>query len=227
MRDAAKRVRSTVGKRSSAARQTSQGAVLLEDPREERFVARYVENPNGTQAAIAAGYSPKSAHVTASRLLKRAKITNAIARRNAELMVELDFTPLRIVREIAKVAGANMADYVSIDDDGNPHIDLTGVKRRQLAAVGAVEGPIVEEGRVVKAPKIRTHDKLRALDMLARMARLYPAEKHEHTGEGGGPIVTANAHVHKIDIEALDPEQRAQLRQTLLMLKAQRDGREE
>ena len=55
-------------------------------------------------------------------------------------MVELDFTPQRIVREIAKVAGVNMADFVSIDDEGNPHIDLSGVKRRQLAAVGAVEG---------------------------------------------------------------------------------------
>lgn len=70
-----------------------------------------------------------------------------------------------------------MADFVSIDDKGNPHIDLSGVKRRQLAAVGAVEGSIIEEGRVVKAPKIRTHDKLKALDMLARLARLYPADR--------------------------------------------------
>jgi hypothetical protein len=44
-------------------------------------------------------------------------------------------------------------------------------------------------------------------------------------GEGGGPIVTTNAH--RIDIETLDPEQRAQLRQTLLILRAQRDEREE
>jgi hypothetical protein len=64
-----------------------------------------------------------------------------------------------------------MADFVSIDDGGNPHIDLSGVKRRQLAAVGAVEGPIIEEGRVVKAPKIKTHDKLKALDMLGRRVK--------------------------------------------------------
>jgi phage terminase small subunit len=139
-------------------------------------VTLYVDNPNGTQAAIAAGYAPRSAHVTASRLLKRAKIKDAIARRNAEIMAELDFTPARIVREIAKVAGVNMADFVSIDDEGNPQIDLSGVKRRQLAAVSAVEGRIIEEGRVVKAPKIRTHDKLKALDMLAKLARMYPAE---------------------------------------------------
>jgi phage terminase small subunit len=192
------------------------------DPREERFVTLYVENPNGTQAAIAAGYAPKSAHVTASRMLRRAKIKDAIARRNAKLMIELDFTPQRIVREIAKVAGVNMADFVTIDDEGNPHIDLSGVKRRQLAAVGAVEGPIIEEGRVVKAPKIKMHDKLKALDMLAKMAKLYPAERLEHTGADGGPMQTANlnATVHKIDIASLEPEQRDQLRQVLLALKA-------
>ena len=212
---------STRGLHSDASQRTAQALVRLDDPREERFVTLYVDNPNGTQAAIAAGYAPKSAHVTASRLLKRAKVRDAIARRNAELMVELDFTPQRIVREIAKVAGVNMADFVTIDDEGYPHIDLTGVRRRQLAAVGAVEGPIIEEGRVVKAPKIRMHDKLKALDMLAKMARMYPAERTELTGADGGPIATANLNVHKIDIASLEPEQREPLRQVLLAIKAQ------
>jgi phage terminase small subunit len=213
--------RSTRGLHSDANQQMRQALVTLDDPREERFVTLYVDNPNGTQAAIAAGYAPNSAHVTASRLLKRAKIKEAIARRNAELMVELDFTPQRIVREIAKIAGGNMADFVSIDDEGNPHIDLSGVKRRQLAAVGAVEGPIVEEGRVMKAPKIRMHDKLKALDMLAKMAKLYPAERTELTGADGGPIQSASVNVnHTMDIASLEPEQRDQLRQVLLALKA-------
>jgi hypothetical protein len=103
------------------------------------------------------------------------------------------------------------------------------VKRRQLAAVSAVEGPIIEEGRVVKAPKIRTHDKLKALDMLAKMAKLYPAERLEHTGADGGPVQTANLHatVHQIDIEALEPEQRTQLRSVLLALKTRQAEAEE
>jgi hypothetical protein len=29
--------------------------------------------------------------------------------------------------------------------------------------------------------------------MLARLLNMYPAEKHEHMGEGSGPIVTAHA----------------------------------
>jgi phage terminase small subunit len=215
-RGATRRGRSTVGGRSGADQRFGQMPALLEDPRQERFVTFYAENPNGTQAAVAAGYSPKSAHTIAHRLLKRGKIKHAIARRNAELMADLDFTPQRIVREIAKVAGVNMADFISIDHEGNPHIDLSGVKRRQLAAVGAVEGPIIEEGRVVKAAKIRAHDKLKALDMLAKFARMYPADRAEITGADGGPI----AHTHTIDIERLDVEQREHLRSVLLALKA-------
>jgi hypothetical protein len=114
---------------------------------------------------------------------------------------------------------------VTIDDNGLPHIDLSGAKRRQLAAVGAVEGPIIEEGRVVKAPKIRMHDKLKALDMLAKMARMYPAERTELTGADGGPIQSANVAVHKIDIASLEPEQRDQLKLVLLALKAQHEGK--
>jgi phage terminase small subunit len=230
MREVARKECSTAGKQSNASQRIRQAIDPLDDPREERFVTLYVENPNGTQAAIAAGYSPRSAHTIAHRLLKRGKIKDAIARRNAELMVELDFTPQRIVREIAKVAGVNMADFVSIDDEGNPHVDLSGVKRRQLAAVGSVEGPIVDaEGRLVKAPKIRTHDKLRALDMLARMAKLYPAERLEHTGTDGGPLtaVTLNATQHKIDIEGMTLEEREQFKQTLLLLKAKREASSE
>jgi phage terminase small subunit len=215
-----RRGRSTRGLHSDASQRIREALVTLDDPREERFVALYVENPNGTQSAIAAGYSPKSAHTIAHRLLKRSKIKDAIARRNAELMAELYFTPERIVREIAKVAAVNAADFVTIDDNGLPHIDLSGVKRRQLAAVSAVEGPIVEDGHVVKAPKIRTHDKLKALDMLAKMAKLYPAERTELTGADGGPIQSATLNVHKMDIESLEPEQRDQLRQVLLALKA-------
>lgn len=36
----------------------------------ERFAEEYAKSGNGTQAAIAAGYSPNGAHVTAHRLLR-------------------------------------------------------------------------------------------------------------------------------------------------------------
>ena len=200
------------------------------DPRERRFVELFVETSNATRSALAAGYGRnyQNAGVYANRLLKKARIRDSVDRRNAEIMAELDFTPSRIIAEIAKVAGVNTADFVSIDDDGKPHLDLTGVKRAQMAAVASVDSETTEFG--VKA-RVKMHDKLKALDMLAKMARLYPAERTELTGADGGPIQSANlnATVHTMDIASLEPEQRDQLRSVLLAIKAQheRDSEEQ
>jgi phage terminase small subunit len=48
-------------------------------PRHRRFVEEYVRDFNGTQAAIRVGYSERSAHVTASRLLSNAKVQQALS----------------------------------------------------------------------------------------------------------------------------------------------------
>ena len=48
------------------------------------FVIHYYKNKNGTEAAIMAGYSPNSAHVTASRLLKNDKILARLEELNNE-----------------------------------------------------------------------------------------------------------------------------------------------
>jgi hypothetical protein len=181
----------------------------LEDPREQRFVERYVETNNGTQSAIVAGYSVKSARTIASQLLKRRNIKEAIERRNAQLMDELNFTPDRIIRELAKIAGVNSADFITVDENGQPHIDFSGVTRRDLAAIASVEN-------TEKGVKYKTHDKIKALVELAKLARMYPPDHTEITGTNGGPI----AHAHTINIEALDVDQREQLRTVLLALKA-------
>lgn len=44
-----------------------------------RFVMEYLIDSNGKQAAIRAGYSPKTAEVQASRLLSNAKVKAAVA----------------------------------------------------------------------------------------------------------------------------------------------------
>lgn len=47
-------------------------------PREAKFVDEYLVEPNGKQAAIKAGYAAGSAEVTASRLIRKAKVRDAI-----------------------------------------------------------------------------------------------------------------------------------------------------
>lgn len=48
--------------------------------KEKAFCREYVKTGNGREAAIKAGYAPKSANVTASKLLTKANIHNEISR---------------------------------------------------------------------------------------------------------------------------------------------------
>ena len=54
-------------------------------PKIDRFVDEYLVDLNGTQAAIRAGYSEKTAAQQASRLLRNVKVQQAIATRQREL----------------------------------------------------------------------------------------------------------------------------------------------
>jgi phage terminase small subunit len=196
------------------------------DPREQKFVELYVETSNATRSALPAGYGRnyQNAGVYATTLLKKPRIKNAVDKRNAEIMARFDFTPERIIREIAKIAEVNSADFItmveSADGTETPVIDFSRADRAHLAAVSSVENG-------VKGTKYKTHDKLKALDMLARMSKLYPADRQELTGADGGPIQTANLVVHKVNLEDLEPEQRDQLRQVLLALKAKHEAQHE
>lgn len=47
-------------------------------PKQAAFVREYLVDRNGTQAAIRAGYSKKTANITASKLLTKANIKDAV-----------------------------------------------------------------------------------------------------------------------------------------------------
>jgi len=49
------------------------------NPRQQRFAQAYILAPNGAQAAISAGYSPKTATVQGSRLLTNVNVCAAIS----------------------------------------------------------------------------------------------------------------------------------------------------
>lgn len=97
-------------------------------PKQRRFVDEYSIDHNGAGAAVRAGFAPNSARVTASRLLAKANVAEAVAAREAEAAKALNMTreavlaalqdafdkarqgsdPMAMVaaaREIAKVCG--------------------------------------------------------------------------------------------------------------------------
>lgn len=89
-------------------------------PKQQRFVDEYLTNLNGTQAAIRAGYSPKTAHVIASENLRKPQIASAIeaamngraenAKLNAGRVVEMIVDTIERCRQAVPV----------LDKEGNP-----------------------------------------------------------------------------------------------------------
>jgi hypothetical protein len=74
--------------------------------REERFASEYVVDLHGTNAAIRAGYAERSAHVQASRLLKRDKVQARIAELQAQRAKRLEVTVESMLRDLDELCSA-------------------------------------------------------------------------------------------------------------------------
>jgi phage terminase small subunit len=190
-------------------------------PMQRLFIEAYLVSKSLTNAAIAAGCKERSAHAVGWRWFNMAKIRAEIEARLASTLDRYAVTSDRIIRELALIAFANIGDFVAIQDDGSLAVDFGAATREQTASLKSIE---VDERTIDGAPagmrriKISMSDKRQALMDLAKIARMLSADRHEHSGPGGGSIAfDANVkEEHKINIEAMAPEERDQLRELLL-----------
>lgn len=163
------------------------------EPRHERFCQEYDATLNATRAALAAGYAPKRAQQAGAALLKRWHIQQRIDELRAARAVKTQITAERIEHELAKIGFANLGDYVRINDDGHPEIDLSKVTREQLAAIAEVQEQTTradtKHGESVTVNrKLKLIDKKAALELLGKRRGMF-VERHEHTGADGAPLI--------------------------------------
>lgn len=145
-----------------------------------QFVLEYLTDPkrNGTQAAIRAGYSVKTAAVIAHENLNRPHIQAFVAERLRKLADHLGLTAAWVLDEIHAIAAFNMLDYISVFSDGHAVTDLSAMTRRQAAALRSIEVTemqsvmVIEAGieipREVTKVKITGQDKLKGLELLGK-----------------------------------------------------------
>lgn len=72
--------------------------------KQQRFIEEYLVRRNGTQAAIKAGYSKKTAFVIATENLKKPYIAQAIKEKMDELSRKTDITAQRVLNRIAEIS---------------------------------------------------------------------------------------------------------------------------
>ena len=133
--------------------------------KQKRFADEYLIDLNATQAAIRAGYSPRSAAEQASRLLKNAKVRAYIDERMAELSRRTGVNQERILRELARIAFVNAPDLINMED-ATIREDAT---IDDMAAITSVRVKVIptENGQGIER-EIRLADKIRALDLLGK-----------------------------------------------------------
>jgi len=132
--------------------------------RQSRFVDEYLRSGSAREAAERAGYRWTAARQAGHELMKRPNVRAAIeagvAARNNPL------TRSAVLTEISRVAFANMADYVQLQN-GQPSLDLARITHARAA--GFREFRYSETSRAGVSHRrlqIRLGDKLAALKLL-------------------------------------------------------------
>lgn len=140
--------------------------------RERLFCHEYVRlHGNGTQAAIAAGYSQASAAELASRLLRKIKIRALIEELNKRLLTRVDSSAESVLRELRLVAGSRLAEVFDAEGNVKPIEQWSEAEKAALSKV-EVEELFAGAGRdrveIGRLRKLAMAGKLEALGMLAK-----------------------------------------------------------
>ena len=86
-------------------------------PKQYAFVQEYLIDKNGTQAAIRAGYSPKTANEQAARLLAKVSVDQVVTSELAKLSEKAGITVEAVITTIKRL-------LKSAEDTGNLHAAL-------------------------------------------------------------------------------------------------------
>lgn len=143
--------------------------------KQARFVEEYIVDLNATQAAIRAGYSEKTAEVQGHQLLKKTSVCEAVQAAKAERSKRTEITADAVVKELARIGFSDIADFLSFGKGGIRLEESSEVDTKCLAEVKQTAtqfGPTIS---------FKLHDKLGALDKLAKHLGIYAPEKHDVT----------------------------------------------
>ncbi len=122
--------------------------------------------------------------------MKDPALTRAVAARQARISDHLFVTAERVVVEYARLAFADMRDYMHFAENGDVLLDWSAMPEDATKAILEVTQDVYNEGRggaqrEVKRTKFKLHDKRGALDALAKHLGLF----RERGGEDAETIV--------------------------------------
>lgn len=154
---------------------------------QEAFCREYLIDRNATHAARRAGYSERTANRIGHDLLKDPRVVARVEKAGEIAEKKFEITAERVIEELAKVGFASMRDFIRVDSEGQPQIDLGETPDWALDALAEVKTETVlegadkdgEGGQHVRKTQIKLHDKLRALKDLGEITGAFRGAKQE------------------------------------------------
>lgn len=142
--------------------------------KQETFCVNYFELGNATEAALIAGYSPKTVRFIASENLTKPNIQARIQELRQKVEDASVMDVLERKQVLTEIARANMIDYVEVGQDGAWfNIDKTNLNNRAIQSIHSktVLGKDGADDAVFI--RVNLHDPTKAIDLLNKMDKLY------------------------------------------------------
>lgn len=177
------------------------------NPRQARFVEEYLVDLNATQAAMRAGYAPGSAPVAGARLIKNAKVQEAITAGMAARSRRTEVTADRVLREMARIGFSDLRRCFGPEgqllrpeqwgDEAAPAIASVKVTTRPSGEVDENDNPIIEQ-----VHELKLWDKPGALRDMAKHLGMF-VDQHRYV-DGDGKDVKMPDVVRWVGVRADD-----------------------
>lgn len=149
--------------------------MLLEDAKAGHkkllFARYYTKCFNNKQAAIAAGYSEKTAAQAGSRVLKDKHVSRLVELYMLKSMHETEFDANRVLEEAARIALANIKNVAWWNGDNLDLYPSSVLSEKDTAAIESISKTVNAYGYTTV--KIKMHNKQPALELLAKYFKLY------------------------------------------------------
>lgn len=133
--------------------------------KQKRFCDEYLVDLNATQAAIRAGYSPKTANEQGARLLANVSVQEAIAKAMAERSRRTGVNQDRVIQELARIAFVNPQDVINPEDasvrEDAAEDDLACIQSVKVKTMDGAKGTSMER-------EVKLNDKMKALELLGK-----------------------------------------------------------
>lgn len=168
------------------------------NPKQQAFVREYLLDLNATQAAIRAGYSENSAHVTGPRLLANARVAAAIDAGKSDRAERTEINADWMLKRLEAEANADLADLYDESGALKPIHQWPLIWRQGLVAGVDVE-LLKAEGQVVgEIAKVKLSDRAKRIEMIGRHINVQAFQVNvKHSGDVG--VVHTVADVAEAD----------------------------